>query len=309
MNKDNSDQNYKPQTKELEVGEDEKSESQEEMNDELQIVDRENLSRQMRESNVHEETKINKSEINKSETAMEVHHPHHPTHKKKFGEYLLEFFMLFLAVFLGFVAENVRESIADRQKEKEYILGMVQNLKDDTAQLHQVMPMLTLELKTLDSLIHLSKAELTAQENLKALGRFSNHTVYCFQFKSDDATITQLKSGNLRLIQTDHVADSLLRYDYTTAMTEGQHQSMVKVYDDYIATNEEVYDIASSFDTTYTRNRVNPPITTDKKILRLYFNRASIFYYAANYYLTLLEIQEKHAIGLIEYLQKEYHLD
>jgi len=31
---------------------------------------------------------------------MEVHkHPHHVTHKKKWGEYLLEFFMLFLAVF------------------------------------------------------------------------------------------------------------------------------------------------------------------------------------------------------------------
>ena len=31
---------------------------------------------------------------------MEVHkHPHHATHKKKWTEYLLEFFMLFLAVF------------------------------------------------------------------------------------------------------------------------------------------------------------------------------------------------------------------
>ena len=33
---------------------------------------------------------------------MEVHkHPHHITHKKKWIEYLLEFFMLFLAVFLA----------------------------------------------------------------------------------------------------------------------------------------------------------------------------------------------------------------
>jgi hypothetical protein len=41
---------------------------------------------------------------------MEVHkHPHHVAHKKKWSEYLLEFFMLFLAVFLGFIAENVRE--------------------------------------------------------------------------------------------------------------------------------------------------------------------------------------------------------
>lgn len=32
-------------------------------------------------------------------TNMEVHHPHHVTHKKKWSEYLLEFFMLFLPCF------------------------------------------------------------------------------------------------------------------------------------------------------------------------------------------------------------------
>jgi len=26
---------------------------------------------------------------------MEVHHPHHPTHKKKWSEYIIEFVMLF----------------------------------------------------------------------------------------------------------------------------------------------------------------------------------------------------------------------
>ena len=40
---------------------------------------------------------------------MEVHHPHHPTHKKKWSEYIIEFVMLFTAVTLGFFAENVRE--------------------------------------------------------------------------------------------------------------------------------------------------------------------------------------------------------
>jgi len=39
---------------------------------------------------------------------MEVHHPHHPTHKKKWSEYIIEFLMLFAAVTLGFFAENVR---------------------------------------------------------------------------------------------------------------------------------------------------------------------------------------------------------
>src|SRR5689334_22421719 len=51
---------------------------------------------------------------------MEAHHPHHITHKKKWGEYLLEFFMLFLAIFLGFIAENIRETNVEHGREKQY---------------------------------------------------------------------------------------------------------------------------------------------------------------------------------------------
>src|SRR4249920_3474503 len=58
---------------------------------------------------------------------MEVHkHPHHVTHKKKWGEYLLEFIMLFLAVFLGFLAENLRERIVEHKIEKEYIQSLIE---------------------------------------------------------------------------------------------------------------------------------------------------------------------------------------
>ena len=71
---------------------------------------------------------------NKETENMEVHkHPHHVTHKKKWGEYLLEFLMLFLAVFLGFVAENIRENSVERHREKEYMQQMSEDLKADTA--------------------------------------------------------------------------------------------------------------------------------------------------------------------------------
>src|SRR6476646_4366628 len=65
---------------------------------------------------------------------MEVHtHPHHVTHKKKLPEYLLEFFMLFLAVFLGFLAENFREHQVAKEKEKIHMENVLEDLKADTA--------------------------------------------------------------------------------------------------------------------------------------------------------------------------------
>src|SRR5689334_25449573 len=87
---------------------------------------------------------------------MEVHqHPHHITHKKKWGEYVLEFLMLFLAVFLGFLAENIRESSVERHQEREYMRLMVTDLKKDTANINSMVAGNRLLIIGLDSLLHL----------------------------------------------------------------------------------------------------------------------------------------------------------
>ena len=68
---------------------------------------------------------------------MEVHkHPHHATHTKKWGEYLLEFIMLFLAVFLGFIAENIREHVVENDRVKEYAISLVQDLQNEIGRAH-----------------------------------------------------------------------------------------------------------------------------------------------------------------------------
>jgi hypothetical protein len=63
---------------------------------------------------------------------MEVHHPHHPTHKKKWSEYLLEFFMLFFAVTLGFFAENIREHFVEKHKAIVSVQNLYKDLKEDS---------------------------------------------------------------------------------------------------------------------------------------------------------------------------------
>ena len=64
---------------------------------------------------------------------MEVHkHPHHVMHKKKWLEYLLEFTMLFMAVFLGFLAENVREHQIIEHKTHLNLQSIILDLKKDS---------------------------------------------------------------------------------------------------------------------------------------------------------------------------------
>jgi len=72
---------------------------------------------------------------------MEVHHPHHPTHKKKWSEYIIEFVMLFAAVTLGFFAENIREGIAEQHKKQELLTAVVHDFKTDKSEIerHRIM--------------------------------------------------------------------------------------------------------------------------------------------------------------------------
>src|SRR5438045_5883094 len=95
-------------------------------------------------------------------TKMEVHkHPHHVMHKKKWGEYLLEFLMLFLAVFLGFVAENIRENGSNREIAKNNIRSFVKNLREDSLNLVRTSQVNEKRFLYLDSLMDLKNSSVS----------------------------------------------------------------------------------------------------------------------------------------------------
>ena len=86
---------------------------------------------------------------------MEVHHPHHPTHKKKWTEYIVEFVMLFTAVTLGFFAENIREGIAENHKKEELLAAVVHNFKTDKAEIKAHRLIVKKGIEVADNLIKL----------------------------------------------------------------------------------------------------------------------------------------------------------
>jgi hypothetical protein len=70
---------------------------------------------------------------------MEVHHPHHPTHKKKWSEYIIEFVMLFAAVTLGFLAENLREHQIMNHRVEQNKIAILKDLQADSADISRVI--------------------------------------------------------------------------------------------------------------------------------------------------------------------------
>ena len=246
---------------------------------------------------------------------MEVHHAHHPTHKKKWTEYLLEFFMLFLAVFLGFIAENIRENVVERHREKEYITSLVQNLKDDTTSLRFQISALSLKVKQMDSLVRLSKTDVTDLATLKAITRlYFTAGIYYHNFKTNNATLAQLKAGSFRLIQKDHIADSIAKYDRINSAVETAGDLVMDFHNNFIYSGEQVMDYSILRDTAYLKNGivldVTPPaITPDKEKQRQFFNKAVSISAASEGYMRYLKGQLGYAIRLLALLQNAYHLE
>jgi hypothetical protein len=133
--------------------------------------------------------------------------------KKNWKSYFKEFFMLFLAVFCGFLAENYRESLSAKNIEKEYILSLIEDLKTDTTNLSWYISFRKEKSVLMDSL-----AGMILSQERSLLGNqiyFLARQVFNDQsFFYSDGTIQQLKNaGNLRLLRKRNVVNELLTYE------------------------------------------------------------------------------------------------
>jgi hypothetical protein len=145
---------------------------------------------------------------------MEVHHHPDLHHKKKnFKEYFFEFLMIFLAVTLGFFAESIRENIADREREKQYMQSMIADLKSDTITLASNIYLKRSRIVMIDSLIYLLSSP-DYKDRLNDIYYYGRSISPPANFSPNDRTIQQLKSsGGLRLIRNVAVSDSIMAYD------------------------------------------------------------------------------------------------
>ena len=145
---------------------------------------------------------------------MEVHHHPQLEHKPKpWKEYLLEGVMIFLAVTMGFFAESLREHLADRDRETQYMHVMVIDLQKDSVQINNEIAYTNHDLVELDSLfkcLHSSKLTDSVQVKLYQLNMQAGYLV---GFDFSDAASVQLKNtGGLRLIQNQDVTDAIIQY-------------------------------------------------------------------------------------------------
>jgi hypothetical protein len=136
---------------------------------------------------------------------MEVHH-HPEVEKKGFKEYVLEGLMIFLAVMMGFIAENVRENISEHKRAAEFAGSYYQDIKKDSAALIAAMQFSKHKILVIDSAIAMLHAPKEKQ-NDTVLYKQAAISSNVMAFEPSAGTYEQIKSsGSLRFFNQKMVS-------------------------------------------------------------------------------------------------------
>jgi hypothetical protein len=250
---------------------------------------------------------------------MEVHQHNHSA-RKKWHHYFWEFFMLFLAVTLGFFVENMREHLADRKKEKSYISSLIADLKNDSTTIRQVTKVDFKLLHGEDSLVDLlSNFKDNDSINRRCYRYYFLYATRCFEMTFNERTMSQLlNTGNMRLIHHQSISDSIMDYNFLVKYVQAQG----KAYEEYF---KRTLDFSNNiFDFTYTRNymhedysitpKVQPAniiftlLTKDPATIKKYTIQLTMLQGILEQYLVVLRSAKEKATRLIALLQKEYNM-
>ncbi|MDE3142548.1 MAG: hypothetical protein KGL19_00240 [Bacteroidota bacterium] len=164
------------------------------------------------------------SEISNSRSeikTMEVHH-HPQVEKKSFKEYILEGLMIFLAVTMGFFAENIRESITEGHREKQFMESMINDLRLDSAYASRCIEIIDSRISAIDSTVNYFMIHQNVSSVPYNMVRKMKRSTWDRVFIEHTGTIDQLKySGGLRLIQNRQIVDSIESYYQQIIRFEG----------------------------------------------------------------------------------------
>ncbi|HXB30784.1 MAG TPA: hypothetical protein VNW49_13240 [Puia sp.] len=242
---------------------------------------------------------------------MEVHHHPDLHHKPKpWKEYLLEGFMIFIAVTMGFFAESARESITENKKENEYVKSFVNDLAKDSLELSETILENQNKLKGLDSLLGLANADLSDIGNRRRLYKYASQSISFYsRFISNDATMMQLKnSGGLQYIRHHNAADSIAQYDQEMRSIYAAETPYAKSINDGLDAMSQLIVFNLRDSNSFASHHL-PLLTNDPQKIVVFFNKVSLERGWTQNYLVNMSGGIPAVNNLRTFLKTEYHID
>jgi len=252
---------------------------------------------------------------------MDVHYLPSNRHLKPAGEYVLELLIIFMAVILGFIANDFRESYVEKTKAKEYAQLLYNDMKADNASIQR-----TYNEKAWIESKYDSVETILATKDLREFNEFiyyverylSNTTI----FSSRDITYQQMRNtGNSKYIKDINlfmkIANYYTLYDQYKAIETsyaGNFRSDLSVIESTLFNPRDLTGLDNNKATGFYNLAIRPtlplkPIRRNIENLKLFYIKIDEAKKQANYTKLLLEKQKAAGLEIMKNLNKEYQLE
>lgn len=224
--------------------------------------------------------------------------------------------MLFLAVYLGFLVENLREHRIEQKRADKYVESFYEDLKTDTAKLNRVIGLETRRATRL--LIFKSCYDsLMQNQSPHSFLEIIKNTSYNNGFGPEQRTINQLtNAGGFRLLKEED-ADSIASYIQRCNVIENFEKTVYQQTQDNIRTIFNRF-IDFSANATLNPNLLESPglfiesttvplmAESNKNMINEYFNTVLQYIRVTVNHRNLMARVKEKAEGVIKYFKTKY---
>lgn len=227
---------------------------------------------------------------------------------KSWKSYFLDFAMVFLAVFLGFWAENFRSQIQEEKKVEQIKQAIVRDMKKDILQLNDYVAQANYNLSMIDRMdsLILEDPELIDQQDF--YNTMVNYSVAYFFTPSDKSLKQAEEMGVIQNEGNDSLSFAALKYNYFLLDLKFTEQLLSQEYQNYLKdivpnmTEPDLYRQVWRF----PRKTLEPKLGVKamdletKKRLRYFFANVSFYYDAMQVNADSMELYGRKMIRLIQ---------
>jgi hypothetical protein len=230
--------------------------------------------------------------------------------------------MIFLAVTMGFFAENIREHFADSQKEKQYIQSIYEDLKADTMRMSFLI---NYDSEKISVLNNMETCYDTVSKNLRqtaCIGLLIKYSKTNRVFQLTDRTLRQLaNAGGYRLLEKED-ADSIIAYENTFRQYANFETTSFQQAQDNVRNTLNMladFKVNAPLQSTSTMQQAidtskgipGGPLlfSDDRALLNKWFNELVVYRRVTNGQRNILSVLNSTATSLIIYFKNKHHLE
>ncbi len=255
-----------------------------------------------------EPVSTDQSPVQNKENMEVYHHPDLHHKKKKWHEYFLEFLMIFMAVTLGFFAENLREYISDKGHVRQLSEQLIHDLKTDTSVLEFNIEQDLMLIKKTDSLFFLLQEPLSKLDTKK----LQDFILDCYNIH-----LFQASSGAMLAVKTELHLKQFANSDITLYISNYESdESLLKKVEEFQMANLKEYiqdfmtahfTAANAYSALSNGNIKNGDLRniTQNDLTQLSINVTFVKNYNATLAGKSRQLKER-ATEFIQYVQKEF---